>query len=170
MGSPASYKLAFTGLYPELQAEVRKYRRQHSLKELSLEKLFAVAGDAEVGLRTRKEDRRKGWEEGKEEGKREWKGRKDEKGWKGGKRIAMLQGKVEGDRSKGRGEEDKKKNQEEEGRKSTATCQERGCQSEQRDDRSRIREMCWVCDGFGHGWYYCNLKKPGKGCPTLWVS
>ena len=50
IGASAEFKLAFFGLQPELQAEVRKYLRQNRLKQLELEKLFAVAQDAEVGL------------------------------------------------------------------------------------------------------------------------
>ena len=50
MGESAEFKLAFFGLQPELQAEVRKYLRQNRVKQLELEKLFAVAQDAEVGL------------------------------------------------------------------------------------------------------------------------
>ena len=50
MGESAEFKLAFFGLQPELQAEVRKYLRQNRLRQLELERLFAVAQDAEVGL------------------------------------------------------------------------------------------------------------------------
>ena len=50
MGEAAEFKLAFFGLQPELQAEVRKYLRQNRLRQLELEKLFAVAQDAEVGI------------------------------------------------------------------------------------------------------------------------
>ena len=50
MGESAEFKLAFFGLQPELQAEVRKYLRQNQLRQLELERLFAVAQDAEVGL------------------------------------------------------------------------------------------------------------------------
>ena len=38
------------GFSLELQAEVRKYLRQNRVKQLELEKLFAVVQDAEVGL------------------------------------------------------------------------------------------------------------------------
>ena len=50
MGESVEFKLAFFGLQPELQAEVRKYLRQNRLRQLELERLFAVAQDAEVGL------------------------------------------------------------------------------------------------------------------------
>ena len=50
MGKAAEFKLVFFGLQPELQAEVRKYLRQNRLRQLELEKLFAVAQDAEVGI------------------------------------------------------------------------------------------------------------------------
>ena len=50
IGESAEFKLAFFGLQPELQAEVRKYLRQNHLRQLELERLFAVAQDAEVGL------------------------------------------------------------------------------------------------------------------------
>ena len=50
MGESAEFKLAFFGLQPELQAEVRKYLRQNRLRQLELERLFAVAQDVEVGL------------------------------------------------------------------------------------------------------------------------
>ena len=50
MGEAAEFKLAFFGLQPELQAEVREYLRQNRVRQLELEKLFAVAQDAEVGL------------------------------------------------------------------------------------------------------------------------
>ena len=50
MGEVAEFKLAFYGLQPELQAEVRKHLRQNNLHQLELEKLFAIAQDAEVGL------------------------------------------------------------------------------------------------------------------------
>ena len=46
----AEFKLAFYGLQLELQAEVRKHLRQNKLHQLELEKLFAIAQDAEVGL------------------------------------------------------------------------------------------------------------------------
>ena len=50
MGPQAEFKLAFFGLRPELQAEVRKHLRLHRVSVLELEQLFAVALDAEVGL------------------------------------------------------------------------------------------------------------------------
>ena len=50
MGEVAEFKLAFYGLQPELQAEVRKHLCQNKLHQLELEKLFAIAQDAEVGL------------------------------------------------------------------------------------------------------------------------
>ena len=50
MGSQAEFKLVFYGLQPELQAEVRRHLRQNKVSSLDLEKLFAVALDAEVGL------------------------------------------------------------------------------------------------------------------------
>ena len=50
MGKAAEFKLAFYGLQPELQAEVRKYLRQNHVRQLLLEQLFAIAQDAEVGL------------------------------------------------------------------------------------------------------------------------
>ena len=50
MGESAEFKLAFFGLQLELQAKGRKYLRQNRVKQLELEKLFAVAQDAEVGL------------------------------------------------------------------------------------------------------------------------
>ena len=46
----AEFKLALYGLRPELQAEVRKYLRQKKVSSVSLETLFAIATDAEVGL------------------------------------------------------------------------------------------------------------------------
>ena len=53
MGNVAEFKLAFFGLQPELQAEVRKHLRQNWVYQLELEKLFAIAQDAEVGLARR---------------------------------------------------------------------------------------------------------------------
>ena len=50
MGVAAEFKLAFFGFQPELQAEVRKYLRQNRLRQLELEKLFAIAQDVVVGL------------------------------------------------------------------------------------------------------------------------
>ena len=50
MGPQAEFKLAFYGLQPELQAEIRKHLRLHRVSTLELEQLFAVALDAEVGL------------------------------------------------------------------------------------------------------------------------
>lgn len=50
LGEVAEFKLTFYGLQPELQAEIRKYLRQNSLRQLGLEQLFAIAQDAEVGL------------------------------------------------------------------------------------------------------------------------
>ena len=50
MGDPAEFKLAFSGLQPELQAEIRKHLRIHRVSTLSLEQLFSIAADAEVGL------------------------------------------------------------------------------------------------------------------------
>ena len=50
MGPQAEFKLAFFGLRPELQAEVRKHLRLYRVSVLELEQLFAVALDAEVGL------------------------------------------------------------------------------------------------------------------------
>ena len=65
MGQPAEFKLVFFGLQPELQAEVRKHLRQNKVSTLELEKLFAVALDAEVGL-VRRGNRKEGYEkEGK---------------------------------------------------------------------------------------------------------
>ena len=46
----AEFKLTLYGLRPELQAEVRKHLRQNKLFTMTLEALFAVATDAEVGL------------------------------------------------------------------------------------------------------------------------
>ena len=46
----AEFKLTMYGLRPELQAEVRKHLRQNKLSTMTLEALFAVATDAEVGL------------------------------------------------------------------------------------------------------------------------
>ena len=50
IGPQAEFKLAFFGLQPELQAEVRKHLRLHRVSMLELEQLFTVALDAEVGL------------------------------------------------------------------------------------------------------------------------
>ena len=50
MGDVAEFKLVFFGLRPELQAEVRRQLRQRGVRRLELEELFAVAGDAELGL------------------------------------------------------------------------------------------------------------------------
>ena len=144
MGSPANFKLAYFGLLPELQAEVRKYLRQHSKKILTLEQLFAVASDAEVGLRIKKEG--KDGKKGKEEG-----------GGKGG-RLAAVQGGGGGGGKKG------SKGGTENSNQSVAGASPVPQIPKGQLDEKRIREMCWVCDGFGHGWYYCPKKKPGKGC------
>ena len=50
IGQLAEFKLVFYGLQPELQAEVRRYLRQNKVNTLDLEKLFAIALDAEAGL------------------------------------------------------------------------------------------------------------------------
>ena len=65
MGDVAEFKLAFFGLQPELQAEVRKHLRQNRVHQLELEKLFAIAQDAEVRLagafRATRGTRRRSW-------------------------------------------------------------------------------------------------------------
>ena len=156
MGSPANFKLAYFGLFPELQAEVRKYLRQHSKKILPLEQLFVVAADAEVGLRIKKEGK-----EGKD-GKKN----KEEGSGKGG-RLATVQGGSEGGGKKGGSEEGGKK-----GNKGGSGSNSHSITGASKDsqpprgqiDEKRIREMCWVCDSLGHGWFYCSKKKTGKGC------
>ena len=50
MPQNADFKLAFYGLRPELQGEIRKFMRQRELKTLTLEKMFEVASDAELAL------------------------------------------------------------------------------------------------------------------------
>ena len=65
MGEAAEFRLAFYGLRPELQAEVRRQLRATGEKIMPLDKMFAVATDAEIGLGLRtykgegKEDKRK---------------------------------------------------------------------------------------------------------------
>ena len=135
MGMPASFKLAYFGLFPELQAEVRKHLRQYSKKVLLLEEFFAVAADAEVGLRIRK-DGKKGREEGVEKGKK----------------LAVVQrsGSIKG--SKGSNQQ------------STHEALLGRQSLDPTNEVKKAREACWICDGFRHGWFHCPKKKPGRGC------
>ena len=48
MQKDADFRLAFYGLRPELQGEVRRYMRRNELQTLSLERLYEVAVDAEL--------------------------------------------------------------------------------------------------------------------------
>ena len=50
MQQGADFKLAFFGLRPEIQGEVRKYMRKRNLQTLPLDHLFQLAADAELGM------------------------------------------------------------------------------------------------------------------------
>ena len=169
MQQGADFKLAFYGLRPELQGEVRKYMRQRELQTLTLERLFEVASDAEVGL-------------GKPWGRKEGTGGREERGRAGQEKpnngaggfarvnqvVIGASGGAEGKdgRFSGRGREDKEKGG---GWKFGAPASkgfpgERGwAAGNDRKGRSEFGP-CAVCDGYGHGWMTCSKRKGGKGC------
>ena len=189
MGQPAEFKLVFYGLQPELQAEVRRHLRQNKVSTLDLEKLFAVALDAEVGL-----VRRGGKKEGNE---RETKGKVEkvhgveaEKskpskvnydnwgsgsnkggGWKSNAEDKESNGwkinwgwKTNGMKqndSKGQGWS--KNNQSKERRNGGWGYDEEENTKRDWKDSSEPRK-CYICDRPGHSWMYCRDRKSGNGC------
>ena len=106
---------------------------------ITLEKLFRVATDAEVGLQGRTgRDRREG--AGRERLNALPEGEEEEP-------VDTLMAMAKG------------------GAKSSE--KRRGDQKAARqgeDDRLPPRQ-CWVCDPIGHNWFKCPIKKPGKVCP-----
>ena len=95
MGEAAEFRLAFYGLRPELQAEVRRQLRVTGEKTMPLERMFAVATDAEIGLGLRQYKGKEG--EGKEEKRKEMGG--ERKG-----RVYQLTGKEQEGRRRERSE------------------------------------------------------------------
>ena len=192
MGESAEFKLAFFGLQPELQAEVRKYLRQNRLRQLELEKLFAVAQDAEVGLTGR--GGRKGFSG--QEVTTEKTGAK--KFGAAGANTVMLDAANEATAGakKGSRQPEKRSDGNDRGvysnRGSTNSSWKSGGTSRMdysRNDQSswgRSRgsastgtggrsahdrsydtgggALCFICDKTGHGWFNCPQKKGGKGC------
>ena len=155
MRQNADFKLAFYGLRPELQGEIRKFMRQRELKTLSLEKMFEVASDAELALGRLKGDgsRREEASHGqrKEEGgKTRGEGRE---GFKG-PRVNQLDG--AGVLSPATTA----------GASSTSSRwgkpPARGTGKEGSGERGS--EPCAVCDEWGHGWPTCSKRKAGRGC------
>ena len=192
MGEAAEFKLAFFGLQPELQAEVRKYLRQNRVRQLELEKLFAVAQDAEVGL-TGRAGRRGHLSQ---EGMTEKTGHKKQGGVMANS-VLLDPGNAERPEAKGgnrasdkRSEEHKRGGASSQG--STASSwgsggtqrtgnarvdtkswgRARGTESTETSSRGRQERdsgtpgnaLCFICDKTGHGWFHCPLKKTGKGC------
>ena len=65
LGEEAEFHLVFYGLREELQAEIRRQMRVAGETRMSLEKLFRVAADAEIGLQGRMgRERREGGGQG----------------------------------------------------------------------------------------------------------
>ena len=164
MQQGADFKLAFYGLRPELQGEVRKYMRQRELQTLSLERLFEVASDAEVGLG-------KPW--GKKEGfgGREDKGRQGTEkanGWGAGyAKVNQLTSGANGwgrNSDRGRDQGEKMGGWKMANSTSTNSYSERGWRRNTEGRSKNEFGPCAVCDGFGHGWMTCSKRKSGKGC------
>ena len=193
MGESAEFKLAFFGLQPELQAEVRKYLRQNRLRQLELEKLFAVAQDAEVGLTEKGWKKRVQWtgsynrkdrcqevrgcrSQHCHAGRSKRSHRRSEEGEPTALRsapTAMIVGSIaiEGQRTVcGRavgllGMDYSRNDQSSWGRSRGSASTGTGSRS--MHDRSYDAgggALCFICDKTGHGWFNCPQKKGGKGC------
>ena len=188
MGASAQFKLAFFGLQPELQAEVRKYLRQNRLKQLELEKLFAVAQDAEVGL-TGRVGRRGNMGQDSIPDKVGMKkqgfaaansvlldsGGNETVSTKSGSQaserhrdnndrgFASSQGSTTSSWGSGNAQRTEwaREDRKSWGRSKEVADQRGG--SERTTDSSG-NALCFICDRTGHGWFNCPLKKGGKGC------
>ena len=169
MHEHADFRLAFYGLRPELQGEVRKYMRLRELHVLPLETLFTVAADAELGL-----GRQRGERNERDRGERNEDGRRVPAGTGGscgtGPRPRLTQLETVGTGPGGGGSssvagmggrELARGTNWNEGRSRTSGPSREGRQIQ---PETRSREACAVCDGFGHGWMSCPRKKPGRGC------
>ena len=191
MGEAAEFKLAFFGLQPELQAEVRKYLRQNRVKQLELEKLFAVAQDAEVGLTGR----------GGRKGNTGQEGAQDRLGANkagvAGINSVLLDTRNADTTNAKDGNRDPEKRNNNNDRNSArsrgSTTSSWGSGGTQRTDHRRDEQknwgrsketastttggrneherangmsgnaLCFICDRTGHGWFNCPFKKGGKG-------
>ena len=154
MQKDADFRLAFYGLCPELQGEVRRYMRRNELQTLSLERLYEVAADAELSTGKTKSDKdmipkrdelshRYG-----REGLRFHGAKINQMGTRApGFRLSSSERGVEGSRRAldiGEGRREYRRE---------------GHWGENKD-----REPCAVCDEWGHRWMTCTRRKQGKGC------
>ena len=175
MGQPAEFKLVFYGLQPELQAEVRRHLRQNKVSSLDLEKLFAVALDAEVGL-VRRGNKKEG-NERENKGKSEKvhgietegskhsrfnnsqnfnRNKENGKGWQ--YHGSWKDEGTKKDDSRGQGWNNSYKTDGwSTGYKNSENM---GMYSKGGKDASEPRK-CYICDRSGHSWMYCKERKQG---------
>ena len=188
IGASAEFKLAFFGLQPELQAEVRKYLRQNRLKQLELEKLFAVAQDAKVGLTGRVGRRGNMGQDGVPD-----KPGMKKQGFAVVNSMLLDSGGNEAASTKS-GSQASKRHRDNSDRSlassRNSTTSSWGSGNTQRAERARDGRKSWgrskevadqrggserttdgsgnalyfICDRTGYGWFNCPLKKGGKGC------
>ena len=150
MQQGADFRLAFYGLRPELQGEVRRYMRRKQLQTLSLERLFEIATDAELSF-----GRQRGEKEKREEG-----------GWRGipegarnrGAKINQIEVWKEGVAREGVNEARGSRG----GPWGDSTRSSGSAQQGFRGGGSG--EPCPICDESGLGWMTCRRRQRGKGC------
>ena len=178
LGEVAEFKLAFIGLWHELQAEVRKRSRQTGKKMQGLDELFAIATDAEVGLGLRggkkagPKDFASGWPD-REDPKKE-KGRRlnavEVQGQGPAESVTTIEGTSRNTASTRGSRRGGSSNRRRGGREDASVT------SRESDPWGRMastaRTMpptgpgatCDICDEAGHGWFSCPKKGSGIGC------
>ena len=153
MQQGADFKLAFSGLRPEIQREVQKHMRKRNLQTLPLDSLFQLAADAELGMgrvvpRTEREPIARHKE-------RSGRGAWHLSSYRGA-RVNYLQ---VSDTILGRGAKPRDYSPPWNSRRNPTTRKNQG-----RQDGEHAREACAVCDAWGHHWMACTRKRSGKGC------
>ena len=138
MQQGADFRLAFYGLRPELQGEVRRYMRRREVQTLPLERLFEIATDAELSFGRVKAPREAvGAKEGQFARRPPYATRALET------TVQQL---------------DHRANI------TPSWTREADTNTQMSPSTRSRREPCPVCDEWGHGWMTCTRRRRGKGC------